>query len=76
MLKDLFEQMEKHINDAPDKLKVMLRFGHAENMYPLMTALGLYRDKDQLRSDNYEAQHDRKFKSGSFTPFSFKNKCK
>ena len=72
MLKDLFEQMEKHIDDTtPEKqLKVLLRFGHAENMYPLMTALGLFRDKEELRVDNYHQNVDRRFKSGRLTPFS------
>jgi hypothetical protein len=70
MIKDLFEQMEKSINNDENKLNVLLRFGHAENMYPFMTALGLFRDKMPLQSDNYQAHSTRNFKSGFLTPFS------
>jgi multiple inositol-polyphosphate phosphatase/2,3-bisphosphoglycerate 3-phosphatase len=70
MLQDLFANMEKHVTEDAAKLKVLLRFGHAENMYPLITALGLFRDKSQLRSDNYADMLERRFKSGRLTPFS------
>jgi len=69
MIKDLFEQIEKNINNDKNKFNILLRFGHAENMYPFMTALGLFKDKLPLQSDNYQAHLTRNFKSGFLTPF-------
>ena len=70
MIKDLFEQMEKYIINHKNKLNILLRFGHAENMYPLITALGLFKDNLPLQSDNYKEHLTRNFKSGLLTPFS------
>ena len=52
--------------------RVLLRFGHAETMIPLVTALGLYAESDAqpLRADNYATKKEtRNFRSGSFAPF-------
>jgi len=49
---------------------VLLRFGHAENIIPLVTALGLYKNDKPLKARNFENNHDRKFKSSLLSPFS------
>ena len=50
--------------------RVLLRFGHAENMFPLVTTLGLFYDSNGLKSNNFRENLNRKFKSGILTPFS------
>ncbi len=50
--------------------KVLLRFGHAENMFPLVTALGLFRNERELKADNFKENLERRFRSGRLTPFS------
>ena len=47
----------------------MLRFGHAENIYPLITSLGLFKDAEHLAANNFEQHANRKFRSGLLTPF-------
>ncbi len=49
---------------------MLLRFGHAENMFPLVTILGLFHDLNGLKSNNFKENLNRKFKSGVLTPFS------
>ena len=49
---------------------MLLRFGHAENIIPLITSLNLFKDNLPLKSDNYKNQHHRLFKSGVIAPFS------
>ena len=49
--------------------KVLLRFGHAENMFPLVSAMGLFKDENTLRHNNYDLNLDRKFKSARMSPF-------
>jgi len=80
VIQDIIVQMEKFIFDRPEKQKVHLRTGHAENIYPLVAALGLFKDNEDLRYDNFEKNINRKFKSAVFTPFSANvafilNKC-
>lgn len=49
---------------------VLLRFGHAENMIPMIAALNLFRDDDHLLAENFEKNLNRKFRTGNFSPFS------
>jgi len=58
----------------------LLRFGHAENIIPLVTALGLFKDDEPLKASNFEKSHNRNFKSSLLSPFSSNvafilNKC-
>lgn len=39
-------------------------------MIPMITALGLFRDEDHLRADNFAKNAKRKFRTGMFSPFS------
>ena len=48
----------------------MLRFGHAENILPLVTSFNLFKDEVPLKGDNYYDQAHRLFKSNIITPFS------
>ncbi len=48
----------------------MLRFCHAENIYPLVTSLGIFKDAGALKGDNYENQASRLFKTATIAPFS------
>lgn len=48
----------------------MLRFGHAENIIPMVSVLNLFHDSDELRADNFKQNLGRKFRTGDFSPFS------
>jgi hypothetical protein len=50
--------------------KILLRFGHAENVFPLVTALQLFKDDHELTSTNFIENLNRRFKSAVLTPFS------
>jgi hypothetical protein len=50
--------------------KILLRFGHAENVFPLVTALELFKDDHELTSANFIENLNRRFKSAVLTPFS------
>lgn len=50
--------------------RVVLRFGHAENMIPLISTLGLFNDSHRLTWQNYQHHLNRKFRTGKFSPFS------
>ncbi len=81
IIKDLFEKMEHHIKSNLKKPNVFLRFGHAENIFPLITALNLFKDEHPLTADLYEKHSKRQFKSAYITPFGSNlafvlNKCK
>lgn len=47
-----------------------MRFGHAENIFPLVAALNLFNDPKGLRADNFQENLNRRFKSAVLTPFS------
>lgn len=67
--RDLFHQFEKHIKNETNRHKVLIRVGHAENIIPLITALGLFKDSDGLKYDNFLENFNRKFKGEVISPF-------
>lgn len=49
---------------------VVLRFGHAENIIPLVTSLGLFNSSIRLDAGNFELNRNRTFRNALLTPFS------
>ncbi|XP_008114508.2 multiple inositol polyphosphate phosphatase 1 isoform X1 [Anolis carolinensis] len=48
---------------------VMLQFGHAETLLPLLALMGYFRDTEPLKADNYAKQAGRQFRSGRIVPY-------
>ena len=47
----------------------IFRFGHSESLVPLLSILGLYKDTEDLRADNFANKKDRKFRASLISPF-------
>lgn len=47
----------------------IFRFGHSESLVPLMSILGLHKDSEDLRADNFHNMHYRKFRASTISPF-------
>lgn len=80
LIQDMFNQIDAYVNNQTET-RVFLRFGHAENIFPLATALGLFKEEDHLYASNFEYKLKRRFKSAYMSPFSSNiafvlNKCK
>uniref|UniRef100_A0A8C5S1U0 Multiple inositol polyphosphate phosphatase 1 n=1 Tax=Laticauda laticaudata TaxID=8630 RepID=A0A8C5S1U0_LATLA len=62
------------IQDGPKKSKpisspVIIQFGHAETLQPLLSLMGYFKDKVPLNASNYHSQSKRKFRSGRIVPY-------
>ncbi|CAC5377474.1 MINPP1 [Mytilus coruscus] len=70
---DLFSSMDdaisKHKSGEPYVLG-NFRFGHSDTIDTFYSALGLYRDSQPLRADNFDTMKNRKFYESKVTPFS------
>lgn len=80
LIQDLLHHFESHLFKKVNSTKLVLRFGHAENIFPLLTSLGLFKDEQKLMASNFELNLQRKFKSAILSPFSSNvafvlNKC-
>lgn len=58
----------RRATDAPPEPASIL-IGHAETLLPLISLLGLYKDKNPPTSTNYQSQHNRVFRSSSIVPY-------
>ena len=52
-----------------DKKYGSFMFAHAETLQPLYALLGLFKDKEDLRADNFNEQHRRQYKTSHIVPF-------
>nr|XP_033799712.1 multiple inositol polyphosphate phosphatase 1 isoform X1 [Geotrypetes seraphini] len=48
---------------------VILQFGHAETLQPLLALMGLFKDEEPLDANNFARQTHRKFRSGRIVPY-------
>jgi hypothetical protein len=48
----------------------VLRFGHAENIFPLVTSLGVFNNSISLDADNFELNKNRIYRNYRLSPFS------
>lgn len=58
----------RRATDAPPEPASIL-IGHAETLLPLISLLGLYKDKTPPTAANYQSQHARLFRSSSIVPY-------
>lgn len=80
LVRDMFETMDGAINNTwnYDSLEDMtntsylagkFQFGHAETLVPLMTALGLFKDKEPLLATNFDTMTNRFFRTSKIVPY-------
>ncbi|XP_062988999.1 multiple inositol polyphosphate phosphatase 1 [Elgaria multicarinata webbii] len=73
----LFQDIFKHLDQAimesksskPISSPVILQFGHAETLLPLLALMGYFKDEQPLKAHNYHRQLHRKFRSGRIVPY-------
>lgn len=58
----------RRATDAPPEPASIL-IGHAETLLPLISLLGLFKDKTPPTAANYQSQHNRVFRSSSIVPY-------
>ncbi|XP_020656965.3 multiple inositol polyphosphate phosphatase 1 [Pogona vitticeps] len=74
---NLFQYIFKHLDQAvvesksskPISSPVILQFGHAETLQPLIALMGYFKDKEHLTAKNYYRQMHRKYRSGRIVPY-------
>uniref|UniRef100_A0A8C8R4I1 Multiple inositol polyphosphate phosphatase 1 n=1 Tax=Pelusios castaneus TaxID=367368 RepID=A0A8C8R4I1_9SAUR len=73
LFQDIFKHLEKAIAESkssmPISSPVILQFGHAETLQPLLVLMGFFKDKEPLTANNYKKQLHRKFRSGHIVPY-------
>lgn len=63
------DDMLNHLATATTP-NVIAYFAHIDNIHALLTAMGAFKDAVPLRSDNFEAMTNRKWKTSEICPFS------
>ncbi|XP_069125102.1 multiple inositol polyphosphate phosphatase 1-like [Argopecten irradians] len=72
LVRHIFQQIDIALHDFEDGEDFTLgtfRFAHAETLAPVYAALGLYKDPEPLRANNFEKQTTRQFRSSKILPF-------
>ncbi|KAF0884317.1 MINP1 phosphatase, partial [Crocuta crocuta] len=73
LFQDIFQHLDKAIEQKqrsqPVSSPVVLQFGHAETLLPLLSLMGYFKDKEPLTAYNYKEQMHRKFRSGHIVPY-------
>ncbi|OCT69844.1 multiple inositol polyphosphate phosphatase 1 [Xenopus laevis] len=73
----LFQHIFQHLEIAVTESKssqqvsipVVMQFGHAETLLPLLALMGLFKDETPLTAENFISQTERKFRSGHIVPY-------
>ena len=70
----LLENIISSLKNATDPTSVEKKYGtfmfaHAETLQPLYALLGLFKDHDDLRADNFFKQLERKYRTSFIVPF-------
>ncbi|XP_072279860.1 multiple inositol polyphosphate phosphatase 1 [Pyxicephalus adspersus] len=73
----LFQHIFQHLETAVFESKrsqqisspVVMQFGHAETLLPLLALMGLFKDEKPLTADNFSSQSEQKFRSGRIVPY-------
>ncbi|RZC41928.1 multiple inositol polyphosphate phosphatase 1 [Asbolus verrucosus] len=68
-LKDLYEKFERTVNGNSNGNKVTVFFTHSVTIQTFLTAMGIAKDDEPLRADNYFRQTRRKWRTSSIDPF-------
>ncbi|XP_037597210.1 multiple inositol polyphosphate phosphatase 1 isoform X2 [Cebus imitator] len=73
LFQDIFQHLDKAVEQKqrsqPVSSPVILQFGHAETLLPLLSLMGYFKDKEPLTAYNYKEQMHRKFRSGHIVPY-------
>ncbi|XP_067408879.1 multiple inositol polyphosphate phosphatase 1 isoform X2 [Emydura macquarii macquarii] len=73
LFQDIFTHLEKAIAESkssmPISSPVILQFGHAETLQPLLALMGFFKDMEPLAANNYKKQMHRQFRSGRIVPY-------
>lgn len=73
LFQDIFQHLDKAVEQKkrsqPVSSPVILQFGHAETLLPLLSLMGYFKDKEPLTAYNYKEQMYRKFRSGHIVPY-------
>ncbi|XP_020927944.1 multiple inositol polyphosphate phosphatase 1 isoform X2 [Sus scrofa] len=73
LFQNIFQHLDKAIeqkqSSQPVSSPVILQFGHAETLLPLLSLMGYFKDKEPLTAYNYKEQMHRKFRSGHIVPY-------
>ncbi|ELR48477.1 Multiple inositol polyphosphate phosphatase 1 [Bos mutus] len=73
LFQDIFQHLDKAVKQKqrshPVSSPVILQFGHAETLLPLLSLMGYFKDKEPLTAYNYKEQMHRKFRSGHIVPY-------
>ncbi|KAI4875280.1 hypothetical protein NFI96_018148, partial [Prochilodus magdalenae] len=73
LFNDLFDRLEtaatEFSSDLPVSEVVTVEIGHVETLLPLVTLLGLFRDKTPLTATNFASQLHRAFNGGHIMPY-------
>lgn len=63
---DMLQQLQSSDNSP----KVIAYFAHSTLIHLFLTTLGVLKDDEPIRADNYNRMHSRKYKSSEAVPFS------
>ncbi|XP_075697312.1 multiple inositol polyphosphate phosphatase 1 [Rhinoderma darwinii] len=74
---NLFQHIFQHLDNAVSESKrsqqismpVVMQFGHAETLLPLLALMGLFKDEKPLTAENFSTHMEQKFRSGRIVPY-------
>ncbi|XP_078499021.1 multiple inositol polyphosphate phosphatase 1 [Lissotriton helveticus] len=73
LFQDIFKHLDRAVAESkssqPITAPVVLQFGHAETLQPLLVLMGLFKDEEPLNASNFAKQSDRRFRSGRIVPY-------
>ncbi|XP_026575691.1 multiple inositol polyphosphate phosphatase 1 isoform X1 [Pseudonaja textilis] len=73
LFQDIFKNLDKAVSESKRSKSisspVIIQFGHAETLQPLLSLMGYFKDKVPLNASNYHSQLKRKFRSGRIVPY-------
>uniref|UniRef100_A0A8C5P6A5 Multiple inositol polyphosphate phosphatase 1 n=1 Tax=Jaculus jaculus TaxID=51337 RepID=A0A8C5P6A5_JACJA len=73
LFQDIFQHLDRAVEQKqrsqPVSSPVILQFGHAETLLPLLSLMGYFKDKEPLTAYNFEKQAHREFRSGHIVPY-------
>ncbi|XP_019363302.1 PREDICTED: multiple inositol polyphosphate phosphatase 1 isoform X4 [Gavialis gangeticus] len=73
LFQDIFQKLDKAVSESkssmPISSPVILQFGHAETLLPLLALMGFFKDDQPLTANNFNKQMNRKFRTGRIVPY-------
>ncbi|XP_052619267.1 multiple inositol polyphosphate phosphatase 1 isoform X2 [Peromyscus californicus insignis] len=73
LFQDIFLHLDKAVEQKqrsqPVSSPVILQFGHAETLLPLLSLMGYFKDREPLTAYNFKEQVHRQFRSGRIVPY-------